>query len=169
MSGVGCDFCLWLFLHFSIYLFAFRFTSLIHFNIDSWSICFLRRYNDKLEILHADRFMNHNRIWDRCWALVRPVWAPGGLFQTVPIKCFCCGLFSLDKLFCLYWSLYTLGSRLVIYLMSSWCLCSFPIWCLGQICQFSRVLLIWATTWQNQQSDCAPIEDSDQPGHPLDG
>ena len=24
----------------------------------------------------------------------------------------------------------------------------------------------WATTWQNQQSDCASIEDSDQPGHP---
>ena len=23
-----------------------------------------------------------------------------------------------------------------------------------------------ATTWQNQQSDCAPSEDSDQPGHP---
>ena len=25
--------------------------------------------------------------------------------------------------------------------------------------------LIWAATWQNQQSDCAPSEDSDQPGH----
>ena len=27
--------------------------------------------------------------------------------------------------------------------------------------------LIWAATWQNQQNDCAPSEDSDQPGHPL--
>ena len=27
-------------------------------------------------------------------------------------------------------------------------------------------LLIWAMTWQNQQNECAPIEDSDQPGHP---
>ena len=26
--------------------------------------------------------------------------------------------------------------------------------------------IIWATTWQNQQCDCAPSEDSDQPGHP---
>ena len=26
--------------------------------------------------------------------------------------------------------------------------------------------LKWAATWQNQQSDCAPNEDSDQPGHP---
>ena len=26
--------------------------------------------------------------------------------------------------------------------------------------------LIWATTWQNQQSGCASNEDSDQPGHP---
>ena len=25
---------------------------------------------------------------------------------------------------------------------------------------------IWAATWQNQQSDWAPSEDSDQPGHP---
>ena len=25
---------------------------------------------------------------------------------------------------------------------------------------------IWAATWQNQQSDCAPSEDSDQHGHP---
>ena len=24
----------------------------------------------------------------------------------------------------------------------------------------------WATSWQNQQNDCAPSEDSDQPGHP---
>ena len=24
----------------------------------------------------------------------------------------------------------------------------------------------WAVTWQNQQSECAPSEDSDQPGHP---
>ena len=24
---------------------------------------------------------------------------------------------------------------------------------------------IWAKTWQNQQSDCAPSEDSEQPGH----
>ena len=26
--------------------------------------------------------------------------------------------------------------------------------------------IIWAATWQNQQSDCVPSEDSDQPGHP---
>ena len=24
----------------------------------------------------------------------------------------------------------------------------------------------WATSWRNQQNDCAPSEDSDQPGHP---
>ena len=28
------------------------------------------------------------------------------------------------------------------------------------------VVTIWAATWQNQQSDCVPSEDSDQPGHP---
>ena len=25
----------------------------------------------------------------------------------------------------------------------------------------------WAATWQNQQNECAPSEDSDQPGHSL--
>ena len=29
-----------------------------------------------------------------------------------------------------------------------------------------RIIVIWAATWQNQQSECAPSEDSDQPGHP---
>ena len=28
------------------------------------------------------------------------------------------------------------------------------------------VIHIWAATWQNQQNECAPTEDSDQPGHP---
>ena len=27
------------------------------------------------------------------------------------------------------------------------------------------VTIIWAATWQNQQNDCAPSEDSDQHGH----
>ena len=25
---------------------------------------------------------------------------------------------------------------------------------------------LWAASWQNQQNDCAPSKDSDQPGHP---
>ena len=33
-------------------------------------------------------------------------------------------------------------------------------------CSNFRIITTWATTWQNQQSDCAPREDSDQPGHP---
>ena len=31
---------------------------------------------------------------------------------------------------------------------------------------FALASHIWAATWQNQQSDCAPSEDSDQPWHP---
>ena len=27
-------------------------------------------------------------------------------------------------------------------------------------------VIMWAATWQNQQGECAPNEDSDQPGHP---
>ena len=29
-----------------------------------------------------------------------------------------------------------------------------------------NTIIIWATSWQNQQCGCAPSEDSDQPGHP---
>ena len=32
---------------------------------------------------------------------------------------------------------------------------------------YSGCNLIWAAAWQNQQNDCAPSKDSDQPGHPL--
>ena len=34
-----------------------------------------------------------------------------------------------------------------------------------QLC-WIRQKNIWAATWQNQQSECAPSENSDQPGHP---
>ena len=30
---------------------------------------------------------------------------------------------------------------------------------------YIALVKIWAVTWQNQQNDCAPSEDSDQPGH----
>ena len=33
----------------------------------------------------------------------------------------------------------------------------------GLLCIFN---IIWAATWQNQQSEFAPSEDSDQPEHP---
>ena len=36
---------------------------------------------------------------------------------------------------------------------------------LQQNCSFF-LFQIWAASWQNQQNDCAPSEDSDQPGHP---
>ena len=31
---------------------------------------------------------------------------------------------------------------------------------------FRIITVIWAATWQNQQNECAPSEDSDQSGHP---
>ena len=34
-----------------------------------------------------------------------------------------------------------------------------------QIPALHRIVTMWASTWQNQQSDCVPSEDSDQPGY----
>ena len=39
---------------------------------------------------------------------------------------------------------------------------SYCIWALTNLYSYC----IWAATWQNQQRDCTPSEDSDQPGHP---
>ena len=45
--------------------------------------------------------------------------------------------------------------------------CDIMIW-VGTQFRFKEYIhmVIWAATLQNQQSDCAPSEDSDQPGHP---
>ena len=43
---------------------------------------------------------------------------------------------------------------------------------MGEICSIYSItnniqtIMIWATTWQNQQNECVLSEDSDQPGHP---
>ena len=34
--------------------------------------------------------------------------------------------------------------------------------CLKRLCELAK----WAASWQNQQSECAPSQVSDQPGHP---
>ena len=36
----------------------------------------------------------------------------------------------------------------------------------GSIRKWFYSFHIWAASWQNQQNDCAPSEDSDKPGHP---
>ena len=40
--------------------------------------------------------------------------------------------------------------------------------CIGTVLPESSwfAYTIWAAIWQNQQSECAPSKDSDQPGHP---
>ena len=46
-------------------------------------------------------------------------------------------------------------------------LCAIPSAPFGRIILWqSHVIQIWAATWQNQENECAPSEDSDQPGHP---
>ena len=44
--------------------------------------------------------------------------------------------------------------------------CFFFVFFLFVIVALPELFIIWVATWQNQQSDCAPSEDSDQPGHP---
>ena len=37
--------------------------------------------------------------------------------------------------------------------------------CIYCCCYSIPKFIIWAASWQNQRNDCAPSEDSDQPGH----
>ena len=47
------------------------------------------------------------------------------------------------------------------------CACAFEEWVYGgQKYHNLMTWLKWAATWQNQQNECAPSKDSDQPGHP---
>ena len=39
--------------------------------------------------------------------------------------------------------------------------CTWPV-----LASFVNIILIWAASWDSQQNDSAPSEDSDQPGHP---
>ena len=41
-----------------------------------------------------------------------------------------------------------------------------PCCCQCDCIFFLSLFYMWATSWQNQQNDCAPSEDSVQPGHP---
>ena len=51
-----------------------------------------------------------------------------------------------------------------VFLPSSWCQLLVPEeGCNVSLC---HTMEIWATTWQNQQNECEPSEDSDQPRHP---
>ena len=54
---------------------------------------------------------------------------------------------------------YALRSHAMLLVLS----CSGSL--MSQFC-FLQLCCIWAATWQNQQSECAPSEDSDQLGHP---
>ena len=57
----------------------------------------------------------------------------------------------------------------VIVIRVCFCIIAFYIngsqWLFSELVETNNIT--WATTWQNKQSDCAPSEDSDQPGHPL--
>ena len=50
-----------------------------------------------------------------------------------------------------------------VLLQKWWCFQTVRIFCVKNVIFYQN---IWAATWQHQQSDCAPSEDSDQPGHP---
>ena len=51
--------------------------------------------------------------------------------------------------------------------VESWFIC-FLFWCFGEseVLRADRITHNWATTRQNQQNECVPSKDSDQPGHP---
>ena len=82
------------------------------------------------------------------------------MFHSIPVSSVDCNSFLCR--YCPLSSFYTFGRQ--YHHMDS-------LWRLKQVTDyfywdFWTKESIWAATWQNKQSDCAPSEDSDQPGHP---
>ena len=53
----------------------------------------------------------------------------------------------------------SLSAQLFVYIVWNFIHCYFKKG------KYSHLFINWASTWQNQQNECAPSEDSDQPGH----
>ena len=75
------------------------------------------------------------------------------------IKLFNAILASLLKRIRVYWNVRSNNTN-------PQCKMSVKIFIINNIEGHLKVMLIWAAKWQNQQNECVPSEDSDQPGHP---
>ena len=73
------------------------------------------------------------------------------------------------------WSESSLGTRAILLVLSwggsYYCRGNYTCWnfrCpkFSNIYGNKNINDIWAASWQNQQNDCGPSKDSDQPGHP---
>ena len=63
------------------------------------------------------------------------------------------------------WSVQQSAPHMMLVTLTS-CLSVIPPHCHSQWDASEDASMMWAATWQNQQNDCAPSEDSDQPEHP---
>ena len=72
-------------------------------------------------------------------------------------------LFLVNKSFC--FGRICLISRTYVFVNTWSGQIKIDVLCLGKNRDVSS-FTIWAASWQNQQNECAPSEDSDQPGHP---
>ena len=83
-------------------------------------------------------------IWEQAWNPLPRWWSNFRSILTVPC--------SVNKL--QFYKAKHLYQRLAVHAITG---TSFVLVGCGHI---------WAASWENQQSECAPSEDSDQPGHP---
>ena len=77
--------------------------------------------------------------------------------QTVSIQQFSRFMFSLETM---TWVPWVMNRKIPWEKLHGWYDCK-RWWAL-----IIMHIIKWAATWQNQQSDCAHSQDSDQPGHP---
>ena len=93
-----------------------------------------------------------------------PGWSESSLCVHIILLVLSCrgSIFFWNKLL-----IYLLHSKVTCYSMLEnvlWRICLTD----GRLkdCSLRHILITWAATWQNQQNECTPSEDSDQPGHP---
>ena len=121
----------------------------------------------------------HSRIWATSWENLFMTYAnnkctdqpahPRSLTSTFVVRCLDCiiPLVSISERSSLSASFCEWAGRFESYLVAnpkdrfSW---RGSILIVDQ--RFPWALVLWATTWQNQQNECVPSDGSDQPGHP---
>ena len=117
------------------------------------SLCNVEKWNDtsKFQTPVTSLFVNKN---NQIWVWIFFVRLKGTFWYQ----------YYLDFLFCLFAAAASMACEQSRLSMTQQYFCA-GMW------EKSRSLVFmedsWAATWQNQQNECAPSEDSDQPGYPL--
>ena len=98
-----------------------------------------------------------------CWDSIIPILAKSKISRHWLVSVVCCwaGQFEAYLVGKIRRQIFSWRGSLTLTVLFSYETNKFPV----SVAEQEKIDK-WATTWQNQQNECAPSEDLDQPGHP---